>query len=229
MIKKYTILSLIIFFSTISLFSQKISNIDYDKIKENIQFSASKNYYPKLLERFKQFDKTLTEEEFSLIYYGNVFYDKYSPYGYNPDINKFLELYYKEDYKEAIIYGKKVFETNPVNLKVLFKLLACSHRLEDLNQAKNYAYLYRGLINEVYKSGDGNNLATAYVVVNISDEYEILADLKLSSSSQVLVGETDILTIDGKNHDANNENNSIEKLYFNVYKPLEYLQKQFGK
>jgi len=229
MIKKLKLLTLVVFSTTNILFGQTISNIDFDLIKSKTQDSTSTYYYPLLLERFLQFDTTLTDKEFSMIYYGNVFHPKYNPYGSGEHEDKFMEKFNKEKFREAIPLGEKELFDNPVNLKVLYRMLVCYHKLGDKTTAKKYANLYFGLLDEIYKSGNGKSIKTAYVVIKVSDEYVILSDLKLTRKKQRLVGDTDILTIETKGQKPIKGKKKIKELYFNVTKPLDYLQEQFRK
>lgn len=228
MTKKLKLLTLVVFATTNILFGQKISNIDFDLIKSQTQDSTSIYYYPVLIERFLQFDTTLTDREFCMIYYGNVFTDKYNPYGTGENEEKFMELYKQKKYQDAIPFGQNALIDNPVNLKIIFKMLVCFHVLEDKLTAKKYAQLYFGLLDEIYKSGNGQNIKSAYVVIKVEDEYEILSDLELIMKRQALVdGPTDILTIETKGQKPKRGEKKIKQLYFNVNKPFSSLRQQF--
>ena len=120
-------------------------------------------------------------------------------------------------------------EENPVNPKISFKLLVCHSVLDDTLKARHYAKRYFPLLDCIYYSGDGNSIETAYVVINVKDEYEILADLELSMTMQSLVGNTDVLTLNTKNQKVEEGYEKVGKLYFNVSKPLNYLSEQFRK
>jgi hypothetical protein len=224
-----TIITLLLLISVNFSFAQKISNIEFNVIKEEITDSTSSNFYSTLIERFVEADTSLTEKEFKLIYYGNVFSENYKPYSSSKSEDKFLELYNKEKYKKAIPYGEKVLLENPVNLKISFKMLVCHDVLEDKVKVKHYAKRYFPLLGCIYKSGDGNSISTAYVVIKVADEYEILADLGISMASQSLVGSTDKLEINTKIQKEEKRKEIIEQLYFNVSKPLDYLTQQFRK
>ncbi len=208
-------------------YGQKISNIDFDLIKTNIQDSTSTSFYPLLIERFLKADSTLTAKEYEFIYYGNIYYEHYEPYGESEAESKFLELYRDEKYKKAIPFGDKVLKENPVNLKILFKMLVCFNVLGDKTTARHYADLYFPLLECIFNSGDGKDFQTAYVVIKVSDEYEILADLQLNRTRQALVDDTDVLTIDENNQKVKDGEKKITSLYFNVSKPLDFLQQEF--
>lgn len=216
------------FCTTNVLLGQKISNIDFDLIKSHTQDSTSSFYYPLLIQRFLQFDTTLTEKEFCFIYYGNVFKDNYNPYGTGEDEEKFIQLFRQKNIQEAIPFGQKALIDNPVNLNILYKMLICFHNMGDKTTARKYANLYYGLLEEIYKSGDGRKIESAYVVIKVSDEYQILNDLELESTGQALLkGETDRLTINTKGQKKVKGRKKISELYFNVSKPFEHMSKQF--
>lgn len=206
-----------------TVLAQKVSKIDFDLIKAETTNSESEHYYPKLLTRFVEGDTNLTIEDYAFVYYGNVFTDNYNPYGLSKDQSKFMELYREKKYKKAIAYGEKVLKENPVNLKITFKMMVCHHVIEELDQAKLYAKRYFPVLDCIYKGGDGLSEETALVVIMVADEYEIMADMKVSMTSQSLVRNTDVLTL------KKQEGNIIEKLYFNVSMPLKNMAEQFKK
>ncbi len=218
------LLVVVLFTITNTMFGQKISNIDYDLIKQNTEDSSSIYYYPKLIQRLLLLDTTFTEKEYSHIYFGNVFTANYSPYSKDKNEEKFNSLYNEEKYDKAIEFGQKSLKENPVNLNVLFRLMVCYHVSGDKITAKKYAKLYYGLLNEIYESGDGKSIKTAYVVIKISDEYQILKDLELQSTGQALLsGPTDRISINTENQ------KEISEIYFNIAKPFESLSKMFKK
>ena len=210
-----------------NLFGQKVSNIDFDEIKLAVQDSSSILFYPLLIERFHWQDAMLTSEEYKYIYYGNIYSDNYNPYGESDNEKKFIEIFNQKKYEEAIPYGEDVIKENPVNLKVLLRMLHCHHQLGNKETAQDYANMYFSLLSVIYASGDGKSIETAYVVIKVSDEYVILNDLDLTRTKQALVGYTDILTIDTKGQKPKKGEKKIKSLYFNVSKPFEYLQKLF--
>ena len=202
------------------LLGQKITTVEFDTIKKHIEDNSSTYYYPRLLERFVKGDTTLYFSEYECIYYGTIFSAKYRPYGGYENEDKFFDYYRKGKYKKAIPFGEKILAENPVNLSITFKMIVCYSALNNPVKAQLYADRYFPLLDVVYNSGDGKSLKTAYVVVNVDDEYEILADLELSNTAQRLVGYTDILTLDMNSQKTEEK---ISEMFFNVTKPLLYL------
>lgn len=196
---KTIITSLLMLFYSFVCVSQKVSNIDYDEIKINTTDSNSKFYYPTLIKQFLDNDTTLTSEDYKYLYYGNVFTDYYNPYGKSNSEIGFIEVYNLGDFQKAIPFGIATLKENPINLKVTFKLLTCYHALGNKDSADFYAKKYYSLIDVIYKSGNGKSVSTAFVVINVNDEYQILADLGLVSIKQAFLSEpVDILFISKK-------------------------------
>ncbi len=221
---------ILLFFSIVIsgyCFGQKVLTVDFDSIKIKISDPKSACYYPKLMERFGKADTTLTDDELDCIYYGNIFSEKYTPYGgLSKDDDKFYKFYNKGKYKKAIPYGKKGLKENPVDLKMLFKMTVCYDQLGDKKTAQEYADRYFPLLHVITRSGDGKTIETAYVVTCVADEYEILADMDLGSTQQALYGDTDKLSISPENQ---KNDPKITALYFNVQVSMNYLEKEFEK
>ena len=211
----------------LNLSAQKIGTVDFDEIKLLTQDSLSETYYPKLIERFMSFDSTLTENDYKLLYYGNIFTESYNPYGTSNTEREFLELYNKQEYTKALPLGMKVLEENPINTTILFKMYVIYYQLDDKENLSKYALLYYGLLSEIYYSGDGQTCETAMVVIKVSDEYEIIAELQLNVEMQSLVGDCDLMEFEIESQNDEKYKVPIEKLYFNVRMPLDHLSKQF--
>jgi hypothetical protein len=220
-----------ILFLTIALSaqSQVISNVDFPAIERIVKNSASPFYYPKLIERFNNNDTTLTAEEYKFLYYGNATSETYSPYGMSDPEKKLDSLYRIKNFRAAIAAGKETLLENPVNLKTCFRLLVCYDQLGLKDSARIYARKYFGFLNAIYESGDGKSIETAYVVMKVPDEYQVLYDLELESNRQSLIGTTDRLEIDTKSQKKVKGKKKVKELYFNVSKPFESLGKMFNE
>jgi hypothetical protein len=224
---RFIFTSLIVLFYSFVCISQKVSNIDYDEIKINTTDSISEFYYPTLIKRFLENDTTLTPEDYKYFYYGNVFTDYYNPYGKSNSEIKFQELYNHEDFENAIPLGKITLKENPVNLKVIFNLLICYYVLENKDSTDVYARKYYSFLDVIYNSGNGKSASTAFVILKVNDEYQILADLGLRRTSQALLrGSVDRLKIDKKHQKKIKGQKKITELYFDVSMPLSHLIKQ---
>jgi hypothetical protein len=219
---KAAFLIIIIGIACIKAYPQKLSNIDLDEIKKQTLDKNGEYYYQPLLERFKKCDSTLTPIEYQYIYYGYALTDAYNPYGSSDDVDKMREAMSKESYNKALEYGLKAFKENPVDAGLILRLLICYDKLEDFISEKKIARIYFALLHVIYDSGDGKSENTAYVVIEVSDEYVIMNDLELDLKMQALVGDCDRMTMVQPN------DKKIDKLYFNIYLPFSNMSKMFN-
>jgi hypothetical protein len=225
--KKIIICFIILVSVSTAAFPQEFLEIDMDKIEEKMSDSLSYLYYPVLLEKFINFDNTLSQEDYLHLYYGYIFTDMYNPYGQHENEEEFYDLYFAKKYEEAILLGKEILRSDPINTKIIFKILVCYHQTDNSEMYEKYAIQYYGLLQIIYYSGDGKSAKSAFKVINISDEYEILSELGLQSTGQALIGICDRLSIDTKSQEVEKGQEKIKELYFNISLPFEYLNKQF--
>lgn len=212
--KKVIFLSLFFFVS--KGFTQKISNIDFDKIKTQTTDENSPFYYDSLLVKYFNFQEdpqfeydTLTAEEFDYLYYGAVFQPFFNPGDETENESKFLDLYKENKFKEAIPFGEKGVKENPVNLSLIHKLALCGNYTEDKTIFWNYFRLMIPLIKSIKKSGDGQSESSAYVVISGNDEYEILMDLEVKKDKQSLINDCEKFNL--RSNDL-----GLKVLYFNT-------------
>lgn len=217
---------LTVFFVSIA-YGQKIARIDFDEIKRAVSDSTSVNYYPTLVARVLDLDTTLSTEEYKCLYYGNVFQSYYHPYGATDKQKEFREKYnIEEGFRETERLGLEVLRENPVNLKVLLKMIFLYNKNDQKDKATVYAKIYVSFLEVIYASGTGKDCENGFVVISVDDEYRIAGNLGLTVVQQALVGECDRLKFSRK---GQKRRNRIKELYFNVRMPLTYLSKSFDK
>jgi tetratricopeptide (TPR) repeat protein len=200
-------------------FSQKISNVDYTLIEKEVKDSTSFYYYPRIIELFNK-NIELTPEEYVFLYYGNVYYENYNPYGGTEYSKSFEQLVREKKYREALPLGEKSLEMNPVDLDVLYNMLVCYHYLEIKDSARIYANKYYTFIDVIIASGDGKSIETAFVVNCVNDEYQITNNFELQVKGQALLndGPTDLLYINTKGQKKVKGQKKITEVYFNISK-----------
>ena len=168
-------LAFITMFIALNSFSQ--SNyiaVDRKSIERLISDSSAQSYYPKLRARLEAYDTTLTLAEYRLIYYGFAFQDDYSPY--DDDKSKEMKAAFEnKNYKKVIKISSDVLSKNPVLLKAYYyKLLAFSKMENSENLFQQTKNVYSNLLDAIISSGDGITCKTAYRVICVSDEYEVM-------------------------------------------------------
>ncbi len=213
---KKNILLILLCACFLTSFGQRISNIDFDSIKLETNNAASPFYYDSLLVKYfnfqdvPQFDyDTLTPHQFKLLYYGAVFQPFYQPKDETENESKFLDLYKENKFAEAIPFGVLGVKENPMNLSLIHKVALCGNYTKNDPIFWNYYRLMIPLIQTIKNSGDGESEATAYVVINGNDEYEILTDLEVRKDKQSIVNDCEKFNL--KTNDL-----GLKVLYFNT-------------
>ena len=107
-------------------------------------------------------------------------------------------------------------------------LLAAGRAAIPPEQALRYAIRFDGLLDAVFRSGDGHSIQTAFRVLSVADEYVVMQALGVESMlSQSLIEEHekhyDRIEISGATDYEGDE------IYFDVSLPMKHLDKVFGK
>lgn len=220
--------TLILFVLLVScnLFSQEktFQAPNYKIIEKNIQDKKSEFYYPKLLAKYELSDTTMTLEQKRHLYYGYTFQPKYNPYNNSLASISLSEVMKKdelstEDLTEIIKLSTHVLKENPLDIRAL------NYRLYSLEQQNKIDELQKNLIkleiivDALVSSGDGISKESAFYVIDVSHEYDLLAMFGFRyDGKQSLIEHFDYLTV------AQNEEN-VTGLYFDVSPCLEYLTK----
>jgi len=207
----------------------KIEKPDYKKIESVISDKNSKWFYPKLFDRYDKYDTTLTNEEFVFLYYGFLYQDAFSPYGlsdYSDSLRRMLnkETLTSYDYDTIIRYEKLVLKKFPFNLRDL-NILAYAYKQKDEFDSVNFiVYRLDNLINTILSTGNGEKEKTAWHVISISHEYDILNVLgyKFDGEQSLTTKGCDYLKVQENKLD-------IKGFYFDVNKLLQAELKLFKK
>lgn len=209
---------LIIWLFTLPLLSQEyqFKAPDYEWIKKEMKNKNSDYYYPQLLERYNNGDTNLTIEEGRVLYYGSFFTGDYSSYASSEYIDS-LKAYFnkdsilKEDYKEIIRLEKIVLKEFPFNMRDLNTLIYAYAISGDTASAIRTDYMLNLVIETILSTGDGATEASAWHVISVSHEYDLLNILGFQ------FGGNQSLTDSGCDYLTVKENQyKIEGFYFDV-------------
>lgn len=178
-------------------FAQDEIHVNFNEIKQKVENKNAESYYPKLLKRFNDFDSTLSLEENALIYYGFSFQDDYIRN--KPTEEKLKTFYNNNEYEKLKIECQKILDKNPVSLEANNKM---GYALFKLGKAesewKKYQKRYRDLRKVIVYSGNGLSCESAFKVIYVSDEYNIIYDyFEITKiDQQSLIGMCDKLLIE---------------------------------
>lgn len=215
---KNVVFLFLLFNSSLLLFGQQVLSVDLSKIESITNDISSENYYPTLFSRYNSFDTSLTAKEIHFLYYGKFFQPFYAPSSSHDNREKMFDLIKGKDFNKALEHGKLAFENDPLDLKTLFGLYVCHQNLLNYTESENYQFLYYALIGTILQSGSGKNKTEAFVIMNISDEYEIISSIgKEIKKHKLIDGDTDCFKLKKGDDKALNK---IKKLYFNIAIPL---------
>jgi hypothetical protein len=126
----------------------------------------------------------------------------------------------KKDYPAALKDAQAVLESNYVNIDAHYVALLANREMGAMDKAEFHRTVFRGLINSIRNSGDGKSLETAWVVINVHEEYVMLRVLGYRPSQQSLVNQK------GHSYDVmkvkNAEDGTEQTFYFNVDIPFKH-------
>lgn len=198
--------------------TNQYTRIIYDGVK--MELDNDKKLYGNLLTRFVDADTTLNEKELAIVYYGAVFQKNYNPYGEHKKAKEFYEFYNEKNYKKALPIGEKILKDNPVDFKLIFKLLVCASVLKDDAKTQKFRFYYSSILNTILYSGDGQSAKTSFVVIKVDDEYTLMGQLNVKFTGQALINFCDKFTLS----DSGDEYEGTE-MWFDISQPFEHLAK----
>jgi hypothetical protein len=202
---------------------------DYKTIKTIINDKKSESYYPKLMERYNNSDTSLSIENFRTLYYGFLFTDLYSPYPmskFNDSISSILrkDTLFKNDYISLIKYENLILQDCPFNLRDLNMLAYSYSQIGDTLSANLNVFKLNMTIKTILSTGDGREEKSAWHVISVSHEYDILQVLGFE------FGGKQMLTTNGCDYLEVQENEyNITGFYFDVQMILEKERESFKK
>lgn len=168
---KKIIISILISFALINIHAQERLDINYQSIKESILKDST---YKNLLKRYEANDTTLTNKDYSIIYYGQLFQKSYSA-GLDDNSRKINSFIKAKKYEKAFELCKKALQENPVSLEALYNLINCGSELnKPKEELDKYLIKYWKILNMIALTGDGKSAETGFKVICVNDEYQLM-------------------------------------------------------
>ena len=122
-----------------------------------------------------------------------------------------------KNFPTALIQAETVLAGEYVNIDAHYVAAVANRQMGATDKADFHRAVFGGLIDSIRNSGDGKSLATAWVVINVHEEYVLLRVLGLSPSGQAVIHK------DGHSYDemkAKAEDGAEQTFYFNVDIPF---------
>ena len=172
------------FLSIAGLSAQTQITPDYNAIKENVSNENSPYFYPTLLQKYFSVNNTLTLEEKRNLYYGFVFQSWYNPNEIpleEKEIKKVMKKKFitKTEYRDVVQLADRILKINPFNTVALQWKIVALFKLEQSNSVEydQTTTQYNIVMDAILSSGNGETKESAYWVIAVQHEYELLSYL----------------------------------------------------
>jgi uncharacterized protein DUF4919 len=167
--------------------------------------------FQSLLERVKKSDTTV---DFAAMRKLQTQLASYKPYGADVEDHP-SKLMSAGKLDQAQSLAEYVLGMNYLDLEAQMTAAAIAEKRGDAAAAAHHHYVVKGVLDSIFKSGDGNSIETAFVVVALSEEYAVMGQLGLRVSGQSLLN-------DGAGHSydqltgVNPKTQATQEVYFNI-------------
>lgn len=150
-------------------------NINFEEIKAIIEDKESINYYQKLLARYRIFTQSFNLEDWALIYYGFSFQEDYLKN--QLDESELSNLLEAQEYEKLVSVCNQILLTNPVSLMANLYMSVALRQMGNWEYVwKKYQDRYNMFRKVISCSGDGLSPESAFKVIYVSDEYDMLQE-----------------------------------------------------
>lgn len=202
---------------------------DYSQIEGNVKEQTSSYYYPNLLKKYLEGNSNMTLEEGRHLYYGYVFQTNYVPTDTSSFNNKLAitlsrGTFTPSDYAEILEYSNALLLQDPFNLRALNAKLLVLAQQNNTYEYKKVAQQRSVVQNAIVSTGDGMTEKTAFYVIKVAHEYDILPFLGYTYG-----GEDKILRGNKINYLSLGQNRfGIDRVYFNITPVIKYVNARGG-
>ena len=199
---------------------------DYREIETLTNDRGSAFYYPELFKRYAANDTELTLRDYRLLYYGYFFQDNYTPFYRTPEADSVRLLLgdkdhlTNEEWEEVIRLSNVNLRNNPFDLKGLNIVWVAHRHTGDSASARLYFDKLKKLVQTILSTGDGLSEATAFHILNVSHEYDIINILGYESGGNQNLTDKKCDYLSLKVNDDN-----LSGLYFDVNQIFEGYKK----
>jgi hypothetical protein len=179
--------------------------------------AKAKATYDALVGKAKSGDKTVDFKQMRLSYS-----DSPSQKDTDPQKKAMFAALNSGSLAEAIKNADAVLAESFVDMDAHIVESIANQELKNSEQADFHKYIYQQLMKSITDSGDGKSPETAYVVIEVHEEYVLLRAMGIAAlpKSQSLMNKShhsyDVLVIEDPN------TKSEQKIYFNVDIPIKH-------
>lgn len=202
---------------------------DFAQIERNIKEPASSYYFSKLMKKYMEGDEKMTLEEGRHLYFGFLYQPQYKPEDTSVYNSKLVEVlsnksFSQEDYSKILEYSDALLLEDPFNLRALNAKLMVYAQLNNTPEYKKVAQQRYIVQNAIAGTGDGMSEKTAFYVIKMAHEYDILPFFGYNFG-----GEDKVLSGKKVNYLTLGENRfGIDRVYFNISQIINHLNSRGG-
>lgn len=207
--------------------AQEFAEPDFRDIKQAITNTKSPNYYPKLLNRYLKNDSTLSLQQYRYLYYGFTLQEDFVPY---QSATQALLTLRDEMVRatgsdkqnsvstRAVQVANNALADNPFDLLAIGTMAIAQLQRGDTSAYELWNAKQNSLLDVILSSGDGDAPESAFYVINVEHEYEIINRLGL-------IVESDSLCNDRVEYLRVRENADGERGFFFNFSPCRKVYK----
>jgi Flp pilus assembly protein TadD len=222
-----------------AFFFRELSNTNLRTLDKWAKDTTHPFYHPTLLEKFKRDALSMSLEEYFMLYYGQSVQNSYSPYG--SVINReVLKEVYKDldvkDYQKSLEKTEKILEANPLDFNTYYYHAISHYELGNYEKYYESIFKFKAFMTALLATGDGLTFETAFLVILVSDEYNLLNYLGYKTTAQALVNNNgfsyDRMSVVGAKSDEEKKQEGEEKevnLLFNIQKSFDGMSNIFDE
>jgi hypothetical protein len=145
----------------------------------------AKSSYEALIDRVKNYDRSVDFKELRLAYTETR---EYNPYGGDKDARKAMFSSLKTaEFDKVLAQSEKLLTANYLDVNAHFGAFAAHEKLGHAEKAAYHKYVFESLLKSISDSGDGKSLETAFVVISTDEEYSLFNYMGLKPTTQALV------------------------------------------
>ena len=150
----------------------------------------------------------------------------YDPYGSKLGElqSEMFQAYRRGDCAAVLAKAESIFAANFVHVDAHLLAGLCHGKLGNEAAMRSERQIARGLIDSILQSGDGKSEGTAFVVIEVAEEYSLLRALGLRPSNQALIH------AQGHSYDRfdtqSNATGQEVVVFFNIDRPLAVLERE---
>ena len=144
--------------------------------------------------------------------------ERYRPYSRYPDEDRAMkEALDARDWRAVLEIAETALAQNYVRARPHFWAMTANGNLGQAAAAAHHRAVMDGLLRSIVASGDGRTPATAMVVIDVQEEYDVMTFLGVRSRAQSLVREGSRVF---DRHAVEGRDGAESALYFDVSLPL---------